>query len=128
MFGLNRFFPTDSDYQFMNIRKKMLYVSLFFIIISALLLVFKGLNLGIDFKGGTLIEVNTKNSNISELREILSPEFNEVSLQEFGDSKTIIIRLQNDTNTESITTVNKVKKLIKDKYIHKYVKDEGKNG
>jgi len=115
MFGLSRIFPTDSNYQFMNIRKKMLYVSLFFIIISALLLVFKGLNLGIDFKGGTLIEVNTKNSNISELRKILSPEFNEVSLQEFGDSKTIIIRLQNNTNTESITTVNKVKELISDK-------------
>jgi preprotein translocase subunit SecF len=80
-----------------------------------LLLFFKGLNLGIDFKGGTLIEISTNNTNISELRNILSPEFNEVSLQEFGDSKTIIIRLQNDTNTESIVTVNKVKELIRDK-------------
>ena len=115
MFSLNKILPTDSDYQFMNIRIKMLYVSLFFIIISVLLLVFKGLNLGIDFKGGTLIEVSTKNSNISELREILSLEFNEVSLQEFGDTKTIIIRLQNDNNTESIATVNKVKRLISDK-------------
>ena len=71
MFGLNKFFPTNSDYQFMNIRKKMLYMSLFFIFISLSLLVFKGLNLGIDFKGGTLIEVSTKNSNISELRKTL---------------------------------------------------------
>ena len=93
MFGLNKILPTNSDYQFMNIRKKMLYASLFFVTISALLLFFKGLNLGIDFKGGTLIEVSTKNSNISALRGILNPEFNEVSLQEFGDSKTIIIRL-----------------------------------
>ena len=51
------------------------------------MLFFKGLNLGIDFKGGTLIEINTQNSNISELRSILSPEFNDVSLQEFGDSR-----------------------------------------
>ena len=115
MFGLNKILPTNSDYQFMNIRKKMLYASLCFVTISALLLFFKGLNLGIDFKGGTLIEVSTNNSNISELRGILNPEFKEVSLQEFGDSKTIIIRLQNDTNTESITTVNKVKELIMDK-------------
>ena len=115
MFGLNKIIPVDSNYQFMNIRKKMMYLSLFFVFVSIMLLVFKGLNLGIDFKGGTLIEVSVKNSNISELRTILSPEFNEVSLQEFGDSKTIIIRLQNDTNTESITTVNKVKKLISDK-------------
>ena len=98
----------------MNIRKKMLYMSSLFLslLFRLLLLFFKGLNLGIDFKGGTLIEVSTKNSNISELRGILNPEFKEVSLQEFGDSKTIIIRLQNDTNTESITTVNKVKKLV----------------
>ena len=115
MFGLNKILPTDSDYQFMSIRKTMMYLSSFFIVISVLLLVFKGLNLGIDFKGGTLIEISTNNTNISELRSILSPEFNEVSLQEFGDSKTIIIRLQNDTNTESITTVNKVKELIRDK-------------
>ena len=33
-----------------------------------MLLVFKGLNLGIDFKGGTLIEISTNNTNISELR------------------------------------------------------------
>ena len=115
MFGLNKVIPVDSNYRFMNIRKKMMYLSLFFVVTSILLLFFKGLNLGIDFKGGTLIEVNIKNSDISELRTILSPEFNEVSLQEFGDSKTIIIRLQNDSNTESIATVNKVKVLISEK-------------
>ena len=57
---------------------------------------FKGLNLGIDFKGGTLIEISTKNTNIGELRDILSPNYNDVSLQEFGDENTIIIRLQNE--------------------------------
>ena len=115
MLGLNKILPVNSNYQFMNIRKKMMYMSLFFVVFSILLLIFKGLNLGIDFKGGTLIEINTKNSNISELRTILSPEFNDVSLQEFGDSETIIIRLQNDSNSESITTVNKVKELVSDK-------------
>ena len=115
MLGLNKILPVDSNYQFMNIRKNMMYLSLFFVVFSILLLIFKGLNLGIDFKGGTLIEINTKNSNISELRMILSPEFNEVSLQEFGDSETIIIRLQNDSNSESITTINKVKELVSDK-------------
>ena len=90
-------------------------VSLILILSSVLLLTFKGLNLGIDFKGGTLIEISTKNSNIAELRRILSPKFNDVSLQEFGNSETIIIRLQNETNTESIETVNLVKNLINDK-------------
>ena len=42
----------------------------------------------------------------------MNQKFNNVSLQEFGDSNTIIIRLQNDSNQESIETVNKVKNLI----------------
>ena len=99
----------------MDYRKIFIISSLILILSSVLLLSFKGLNLGIDFKGGTLIEISTKNSDIAELRRILSPNFNDVSLQEFGNSETIIIRLQNETNVESIETVNQVKNLINDK-------------
>ena len=115
MFGINKIIPADSNYPFMDYRKKFIIGSLILILSSVLLLTFKGLNLGIDFKGGTLIEISTKNSDIAELRRILSPKFNDVSLQEFGNSETIIIRLQNETNTESIETVNLVKNLINDK-------------
>ena len=115
MLIFKRFIPKNSDYKFMDNRKLFIILSSILMLCSILLLSFKGLNLGIDFKGGTLIEISTENSNISELRKILSPEFNDVSLQEFGNSKTIIIRLQNDTNEDSISTVNKVKNLISDK-------------
>ena len=117
MFGLNKIIPVDSNYKFLNYRKIFYILSSIAILLSFLLLLLKGLNLGIDFKGGTLIEVSTKNTNISELRDILSPNFNEVSLQEFGDDQTIIIRLQNENNQESIETVNNVKKLISDKVL-----------
>ena len=115
MLGINKIIPTDSNYPFMDYRKIFIISSLILILSSVLLLSFKGLNLGIDFKGGTLIEISTKNSDIAELRRILSPNFNDVSLQEFGNSETIIIRLQNETNVESIETVNQVKNLINDK-------------
>ena len=115
MLRLNKFIPQNSNYAFMDVRKYFMILSIFLMLISALLLSFKGLNLGIDFKGGTLIEIKTNNSNIADLRKILSPEFNDVSLQEFGNSETIIIRLQNESNNESIETVNKVKDLISDK-------------
>ena len=115
MFNIEKTILRNSNYQFMKIRKIMLIFSILFIAISILLLSFKGLNLGIDFKGGTLIEIKTKDTNISELRTILNKEFDNVSLQEFGDSNTIIIRLQNENNTESINTVNMVKSLIEDK-------------
>ena len=115
MLGINKIIPADSSYPFMDYRKIFIISSLILILSSVLLLSFKGLNLGIDFKGGTLIEISTKNSDIAELRRILSPNFNDVSLQEFGNSETIIIRLQNETNVESIETVNQVKNLINDK-------------
>ena len=115
MFSIEKIIPTNPNYSFMNLRKAMLRMSSIIIIFLIMLLIFKGLNLGIDFKGGTLIEIKTKNSNISELRKILSPAFNDVSLQEFGNSDTIIIRLQNKSATENITTINKVKELISDK-------------
>ena len=114
MFGLNKIIPVNSNYSFMKFKNKMLILSSFFMIISIFLLTIKGLNLGIDFKGGTLIEVSTSNYNISDLRKILSPSFKEVTLQEFGNEDTIIIRLQNESNIESITTINKVKDLIRD--------------
>ena len=115
MFGLEKIIPVNPNYPFLHIRKAMLIMSSIIIIISILLLFFKGLNLGIDFKGGTLIEVKTKNSNISELRKILSPAFNDLSLQEFGNKDTIIIRVQNKSVSENITTINKVKSLISEK-------------
>tara|TARA_Y100000590_G_scaffold469802_1_gene659832 strand:- start:1308 stop:2204 length:897 start_codon:yes stop_codon:yes gene_type:complete len=117
MFGFEKIIPTNSQYSFMSIRKLMLIVSTVAIITSVLLLFFKGLNLGIDFKGGTLIEVKTKDTNISDLRNILNPEFNDVSLQEFGNTDTIIIRVQNKSKNENITTINKVKNLINDKVV-----------
>ena len=115
MFGLNKIIPVDPDYKFLNFRKHLYIASAIAITLSLVILLFKGLNLGIDFKGGTLIEISTKESSIGELRDILSPNFNEVSLQEFGNVNTIIIRLQNDNNQESIKTVEKVKELISDK-------------
>ena len=117
MFGLNKIIPVEPNINFLILRKNFLIFSLIAVFISITLLLFKGLNLGIDFKGGTLIEVSTKNTNIGELRDILSVNYNDVSLQEFGNENTILIRLQNKSNQESIETVNTVKSLIKDRVI-----------
>ena len=117
MFGLNKIIPVEPNINFLGLRKKFLIFSIVAIIISICLLTVKGLNLGIDFKGGTLIEVSTKNTSIAELRDMLSENFNDVSLQEFGSKDKILIRLQNKSNQESIETVNEVKNLIQDKVL-----------
>ncbi len=123
MLGLRKIIPADPNVPFMDYRKIFMLFSIVLIFVSISLLFFKGLNLGIDFKGGTLIEIKTKNSNISDLRQILSPKFSDVSLQEFGNSNTILIRLQNETNKESIQTINEVKNLIND-YVSEFRRAE----
>jgi len=61
----------SKDIKFSNFYKKMNIFSSILIFLSILVLLIKGLNLGVDFKGGTLIEVRTENSitTIAEIRE-----------------------------------------------------------
>ena len=63
-------FKISKDIKFSYFYKKLNIVSLIFIIFSILVLSLKGLNLGVDFKGGTLIELRMENSttNIAEIR------------------------------------------------------------
>ena len=55
MFGLNRIIPVEPNINFLGLRRNFLIFSILAILISIGLLSIKGLNLGIDFKGGTLI-------------------------------------------------------------------------
>ena len=61
-------------------------------------------HIGIPFSGA----MDSRRYLISN--KLDSNNFNEVSLQEFGSKNTIIIRLQNENNQESIETVNKLKR------------------
>ena len=69
-------------------------ISAILIICSLVLLVFKGLNFGIDFKGGTLIELRSSDTkiNVSSLRDNLSQmSLGDVSLED-GDVAELLIR------------------------------------
>ena len=69
--------------------------SIFFAIISLILFLFFGLNYGIDFKGGILIEIKTtENLSIPLLRNNLKNlNLGEVAIQEFGSADNILIRV-----------------------------------
>ena len=80
-------------------------LSLILIIISLSLLIFKGLNFGIDFKGGTLIELrsNTSKIDISSLRDNLSQmNLGDISVKKFGNEKDYLVKFENKDNKKNI--------------------------
>ena len=85
-------------------------VSSFLIIISLLLLVFKGLNFGIDFKGGTLIELRSNDTkiNVSSLRDKFKQmNLGDVSVKKFGNNTDYLIKFENKDNKKNI--IEKIK-------------------
>ena len=80
-------------------------LSLFLVIASLCLLTFKGLNFGIDFKGGTLIELRSSSDkiNISNLRDNLSQmNLGDVSVKKFGNDQDFLIKFENNDKKKNI--------------------------
>ena len=76
-------------------------LSLSLVIISLLLLLFKGLNFGIDFKGGTLIELRSTDTkiNVSSLRDNLSQmDLGDISVKNFGNENDFLVKFENNKN------------------------------
>ena len=83
-------------------------VSITLVVISLLFLVFKGLNFGIDFKGGTLIELRSSDSkiNVSSLRDNLNQmNLGDVSVKNFGNEKDFLIKFENNNNKNVIKEI-----------------------
>ena len=78
--------------------------SIILIILSIGLFFLNGLNFGIDFKGGTLIEIETQNKiEISEVRSSLnSLSLGDVQVQEFGSDKNLLIRIEQQQGGDQI--------------------------
>tara|TARA_B100000073_G_scaffold276135_1_gene236206 strand:+ start:554 stop:1438 length:885 start_codon:yes stop_codon:yes gene_type:complete len=72
-------------------------LSISLVVLSLLLLIFKGLNFGIDFKGGTLIELRSSDSkvNVSSLRDNLNQmNLGDVSVKNFGNENDFLIKFE----------------------------------
>jgi preprotein translocase subunit SecF len=93
---LLRIVPDDTKFDFMRFRRISFPVSAVLSIIAILLFFFHGLNFGIDFVGGTLIEVQSKTgpADIAKMRTTLGGlGLGEVQLQEFGAPTDVLIRV-----------------------------------
>ena len=88
--------------------KKFNILSLSLVIVSLLLLFFKGLNFGIDFKGGTLIELRSADIkiNVSSLRDNLSQmNLGDISVKNFGNKNDFLIKFENNKNKNVIEEI-----------------------
>ena len=94
---MNTNIPFNKFYKLFNL------ISLTLIALSIILLIFKGLNFGIDFKGGTLIELRTldKNITITELRKSFNQlNLGDVSVKKFGKDNDFVIKFEKKQSVE----------------------------
>ena len=83
--------------------KRFNIISLIFIFISLILLIFKGLNYGVDFKGGTLIELRSldKTLSISDLRKSFKNlKLGDVTVKKFGKDNDYVIKFEKKQTVE----------------------------
>ena len=107
----NKNIPFNRFYKTFNI------LSLSLILISLFLLIFKGLNFGVDFKGGTLIELRSldKNLNISELRRSFNNlKLGDVTVKKFGKDNDYVVKFEKKKSIEENFIENIKVELIND--------------
>jgi len=89
--------------QFNKLYKQLNIISLILIIASLILLIFKGLNYGVDFKGGTLIEIRVEpsSSKISSIRDSFKQmNLGDVSVKNFGNEADYIVKFEKQNSND----------------------------
>ena len=96
------------NFEFMKWHKSAVYVSIFLILISIFSIFAKGFNYGVDFKGGTIIEISFSNeAPIDEIRDFLNVNnYSKSSAQYFGSKNDILIRMPNIASTNESNLSN----------------------
>ncbi|MBM85007.1 MAG: protein translocase subunit SecF [Rhodospirillaceae bacterium] len=97
-----RFVPPDTKIPFVAARRTAFVFSLILILGSLGALFAQGLNFGIDFRGGILMEVQTPGAaDVPGMRSILSGlDLGEVNIQEFGTDRDVLVRIQRQDGAE----------------------------
>ena len=100
--------------QFNKLYKQLNITSIILIVVSIFLLMFKGLNFGVDFKGGTLIEIRTdqSSSKISLIRDSFNQmNLGDVSVKSFGNETDYIVKFEKKNSNDPDFIENIKKKL-----------------
>jgi preprotein translocase subunit SecF len=108
-------FHIKRDIPFMRYARSTIYVSVFFIVASIALLATKGLNLGVDFTGGTMMEIGYPvAADVPGIRNHLAKSgFGDAQVQNFGSSKDVLVRLPVKAGSTSAQLSEKVLAVLK---------------
>jgi len=127
---LLRIVPDNTKFDFMRFRRISFPLSALMSILAILLYFTHGLNFGIDFKGGTLIEVQTKAgpADLAKMRSTLNGlGFGEVQLQQFGAPNDVLIRIAEQPGGDAAqqVAVAKARKALGDQVTYRRVEVVG---
>ena len=102
-----------TNYNFSSKFKYANIISITFFCISVIFISFKGLNYGIDFKGGTLIELRSDNIEASSIRDILkNMDLGDVNVKKFGKEGDFLIKVEQKGDNNKL--IPKIKKNLSD--------------
>ena len=105
-----RWIKKDLKVNFLNIKNIATIISIVALITSIFFIFFKNLNFGIDFKGGTLIEIKKdRDLTISSIRSQLSDlGLGDIQIQTFGSADVVLIRIENSSDLISNADMNSI--------------------
>lgn len=108
-------FNTKKIFDFMKIRYLFLFFSSFLVIASIILLLTKGLNFGIDFVGGTIVQVKyEQNAPIEQIKQVLKPtKYGNSVVTKFGSDKEVVIRITGSSSDLTNDISDEMSKLFK---------------
>jgi len=108
------FFKIKRDLHFMRYAKATAIISALTFIAAVAALGIRGLNFGVDFTGGTVMELHyTQTADLSSIRQILARGgYHDVRVQNFGTSRDVLIRLQSGKGESSAKLSDDVLKVL----------------
>lgn len=123
--------PADTRLDFMRFHKPAFILSVLMVVGSIVLIFTKGLNYGIDFAGGVLMEVQSKQEQVVDLGQLRGQldglKIGEITLQTFGAPNTVLIRIPQQAAGDAATqaAVTKLKTTLGDAWDYRRTETVG---
>ena len=112
MWPMIKLLPAKTNFRFVRYARTLWVISIIIVIASLTSLVKPGLNLGIDFRGGTIMELTTpgRTLDVGRARDALHGlQIGDVQVQEFGNASSAQVRFQNPEGANPVQVADRVR-------------------